>query len=327
MINLTVTNEQQEIAASIAKAARKEFDPTELVHAAVTGSLPPFDDTRWKQIAALGVFSLGVPEDAGGLGRSLADEVLVLLELGKIPAPGPWIGTLLAARLAARAGRSDLAAGFVEGELRAGVLTGDYLVEADASDYGVRVDGEGGSLVQVAIRTAVEGFDEATPVARVDVSEQVLHVADPRLETQARLFAGAYLIGVAEAATDMAAEYAKIREQFGKPIGSFQAVKHRCSEMAIRAYSAKAQLFVASLLVSTDEEQAGMLEGTAAYLLALQAARRNSEDNIQNHGGIGVTAEHAAGVLVKRAFVYGSLFGSEDDVVPLLLSLPRTPFS
>jgi len=133
---------------------------------------------------------------------------------------------------------------------------------------------------------------------------------------------------VAESATDMSAEYAKVRHQFDKPIGSFQAVKHRCSEMAIRAYSARAELYVAALLLEQDGDEAGVLEGTAAYLLSMQAARRNAEDNVQNHGGIGVTAEHDAGVLVKRAQIYSNLGGgSETDLVPILLTAQRTPFN
>jgi len=98
--------------------------------------------------------------------------------------------------------------------------------------------------------------------------------------------------------------------------------------MAIRAYSARAELYVAALLLEQDGDDAGILEGTAAYLLSMQAARRNAEDNVQNHGGIGVTAEHDAGVLVKRAQIYSNLGGgSETDLVPILLTAQRTPFN
>ncbi len=141
------------------------------------------------------------------------------------------------------------------------------------------------------------------------------------------LATAAYLVGASQRMIDIAAEYARQREQFGKPIGSFQAVKHRCAEMVVRAYSARTELYVAALLLTQDGEQPGLLEGTAAYLLALQAAQRNAEDNVQNHGGIGVTAEHDAGVLVKRALTYRNLGGSEIDLVPILLTAPRTPFA
>jgi alkylation response protein AidB-like acyl-CoA dehydrogenase len=328
MINLTVSKEQEELVDTVARAASSEFPRTELVRACVDGTIAPIEDKRWRTLAELGIFSLSVPEESGGLGMSLADEVLALVELGRVPARGPWVGTMLATRLAAQAGDGDLAAAFMAGDARAGLINGDYLVDASAGDYGLRVTSEGAELVRVEAATEVPGFDEATVVSRLESAEPVLHVQDPRLQTRLRLLIAAYMIGVAEAATDMSAAYAKVREQFGKPIGTFQAVKHRCSEMAIRAYSARAELYVASLLLEQDGDQAGLLEGTVAYLLAMQAARNNSEDNVQNHGGIGVTAEHDAGVLVKRAHIYSNLGGgSAVDLVPVLLTAQRTPFS
>jgi alkylation response protein AidB-like acyl-CoA dehydrogenase len=328
MINLTITSEQGELISTVARAASAQFPRTEMVQACVENTIAPIDDKRWRTLAELGLFSLGVPEAAGGLGLTLADEVLVLIELGRVPARGPWVGTMLATRIATQAGASEVADQLMAGQARAGVINGSHVVDAVAGEYGVRVTAEGGELVRITAATQVPGADEAAIVSRVESTEPVCSVTDPRLLTRLRVLAAAYMIGVAEAATDMSAEYAKVREQFGKPIGTFQAVKHRCAEMAIRAYSARAELFVAALLLEQDGAEAGVLEGTAAYLLSLQAARLNAEDNVQNHGGIGVTAEHDAGVLVKRALVYGNLGGgSETDVVPILLTAPRSSFS
>jgi alkylation response protein AidB-like acyl-CoA dehydrogenase len=328
MINLTVSREQEELVSTVARAAQQEFPRADLVRACVDGSIAPLDEGRWRRLAGLGVFGLSVPEDSGGLGLTLADEVLTFVELGRVPARGPWVGTMLATRLAAQVGDADLAGALMTGEARAGLMNGGYLVDAGIGEFGLRVTGEGGELVRVAAATEVPGFDEASLVSRVEAAERVLLVQDPRLQTRLRLLLAAYMIGVAEAATRMSADYAKIREQFGRPIGSFQAVKHRCSEMAIRAYSARAEVFVASLLLETEGDHAGVLEGTAAYLLAMRAAQGNSEDNVQNHGGIGVTAEHEAGVLVKRAHIYANLGGgSMLDLVPTLLSAQRTPFN
>src|SRR5262249_23524315 len=108
MINLTITSEQEELVSTVARAASTEFPRKDLVRACVEGTIAPLDDKRWRTVAELGVFSLGVPEAAGGLGLGLADEVLVLVELGRVPARGPWVGTLLATRIAAQAGESDL---------------------------------------------------------------------------------------------------------------------------------------------------------------------------------------------------------------------------
>jgi len=326
MIGLTISDEQQDLVSTVARAAAAEFPRTELVQACVAGSIAPLDEKKWRTLAELGLFGLGIPEAAGGVGLGLADEVLAVVELGRVPARGPWVGTMLAARLAAQAGETELAAAFMSGEARAGLINGDYVVDAGPGDYALRVTAEGGELVRVTAAKEVPGSDEATLVSRVEETEPVLLVADSRLQVRFRVLLGAYLIGVAEAATDMSAEYAKVRHQFGKPIGSFQAVKHRCAEMVVRAYSARTELYVGALLLTQDGDQAGLLEGTAAYLLALQAAQRNAEDNVQNHGGIGVTAEHDAGVLVKRALTYRNLGGSEIDLVPILLTAPRTPF-
>jgi alkylation response protein AidB-like acyl-CoA dehydrogenase len=326
MIGLTISAEQEELVTTVARAAAAEFPRTELVRACVEGSIAPLDEKKWRTLAELGLFGLGLPEASGGVGLELADEVLAVVELGRVPARGPWVGTILAARLASQAGDADLTAALLAGEARAGLISGDYVVDAGPGDYGLRVTAEGGELIRIEAAAEVPGFDEATLVSRVDAVEPVLLVADSRLQTRLRVLLAAYLIGVAEAATEMSAEYAKVRHQFGKPIGAFQAVKHRCAEMAVRAYSARAELYVASLLLTQGGDQAGVLEGTAAYLLALQAARRNAEDNVQNHGGIGVTAEHDAGVLVKRAHIYSNLGGPETDLVPILLTAPRTPF-
>jgi alkylation response protein AidB-like acyl-CoA dehydrogenase len=326
MIGLTISSEQEELAATVARAAAAEFPRTELVQACVTGTIAPLDDKKWRTLAELGLFGLGLPEASGGIGLGLADEVLALVELGRVPARGPWVGTILAARLTGLAGDTELAAAFLSGEARAGLVNGDYVVDAGPGDYALRVTAEGAELLRIQSAKEVPGSDEGTLVCRIEETETVAEYADPRLQTRLRILIGAYLIGVAEAATDMSAEYAKVRHQFGKAIGSFQAVKHRCAEMVVRAYSARTELYVASLLLTLDGDQAGLLEGTAAYLLALQAAQRNAEDNVQNHGGIGVTAEHDAGVLVKRAITYRNLGGSEIDLVPILLTAPRTPF-
>jgi alkylation response protein AidB-like acyl-CoA dehydrogenase len=328
MIDLTLTEEQQGLVDVARDAATKEFPRTALVQAAVTGDPVSFDAASWTRLAELGLLGLGAPERLGGLGLGLAEEVLVLLELGQVPAPGPFIGTMLATQIAVAAGADELAAAFVDGSAQAGVITGDHLLDAGLGEYGVRVDSDGGAIVRVDAQ-AVTPVDQAASLARVLTSEPVVTVRDPRLQARLRLLTAAYLIGLADAATEMSADYAKTREQFGKPIGTFQAVKHRCAEMAIRAYAARAELLVAALLLDTAETTsgtAGVLEATSAYLLALQAARGNVEDNVQNHGGIGITAEHDAGVLVKRMHSYTNAAGSPADLVGVLLTASRTPF-
>lgn len=133
--------------------------------------------------------------------------------------------------------------------------------------------------------------------------------ADPALAAHADLLVCGYLAGVAEAARDMAVSYAATRVQFGQLIGAFQAVKHACADMAMRAEAAAAQTFYAALLVT-----AGMADTesdvASARLIAGKAALDNAKANIQVHGGMGFTQECDAHLYLKRAQLFSALNGS-----------------
>jgi alkylation response protein AidB-like acyl-CoA dehydrogenase len=111
-----------------------------------------------------------------------------------------------------------------------------------------------------------------------------------------------------EAERDMNAEYVTRRIQFGHPIGSFQAVKHRAAESAVRAESAWCQTVVALLHCAAAAPDAG-LQIASAKVVAAEAAVLNGRDNIQNHGAIGFTAEHDAHLFLKRAHLYAAMLG------------------
>jgi alkylation response protein AidB-like acyl-CoA dehydrogenase len=322
MIDLSLSPIQSDLVTSVRDAAAKEFPLTAGVNAAVSGPVP-FDAARWSRIAALGWFSVGVAEDAGGIGLGSPEELLVMTELGRAAASGPVVGTALAARLAAAANQVELAGALMAGERRAGLISGAFAVDAEDGDLAVRITAEAAEIVELSGTTAVESNDPLATVVRPAETRTVLRVPDPLALSRLRLLVGGYLVGLAETATDMAVEYAKTREQFGKAIGTFQAVKHRCSEMVIRAYPARIQLSVGAVLLDSEISGSGRLEIASGHLLALDAARRNVEDNIQNHGGIGFTAEHPAGVLVKRVMVYRHLGGDPDELVREVLSAPK----
>ncbi len=131
----------------------------------------------------------------------------------------------------------------------------------------------------------------------------------------------AALVGIAEATRDMSAQYAKDREQFGRPIGTFQAVKHRCADMAVRCEVAFDLAIYAALLVDGDGPDAA-LHVPAAKVLAGEYAIANVFDNVQNHGGIGVTWEHDAHFFVKRANVLASTFGGRAQRLADVLAAP-----
>jgi alkylation response protein AidB-like acyl-CoA dehydrogenase len=129
------------------------------------------------------------------------------------------------------------------------------------------------------------------------------------------------LAGLAEQVRDASAAYAKVRVQFGRPIGSFQAVKHRCADMALRAEAAWAQTEVAALRFAAPGAAAAF-DVAAAKVVAVDAAIRNARDNIQNHGGIGFTAEHPAHLFLKRAHVLEQQLGATRAHLRTVLTAP-----
>ncbi len=118
------------------------------------------------------------------------------------------------------------------------------------------------------------------------------------------------LLGIAEATLARSVDYAKAREQFGKPIGSFQAIKHYCAEMAMRCESVRALLYHASITLQ-GQASAGLFDTFSLKALAIDAAQRNANTAVQIHGGMGYTQEMDIHLFVKRAQVLGTLFGSE----------------
>jgi alkylation response protein AidB-like acyl-CoA dehydrogenase len=319
MIDLKLTEDQRALQRSVQEVAAREFPIEEGVRAAVAGR-QPFDEHRWSRIASLGWFGLGVPEDKGGTGLGLPEAMLMFIELGRVAAAGPLIGTSLAACIAASTSEHQIAAALLSGARRAGIVVGDLVVEAGSGDLGLRITGDRFQLLQLEEVTPRTSFDDAVSVGWVSSAATIMQVTDPDIQYRHSVLVAAYLIGLAEAAVEMSVAYAKLREQFGKPIGTYQAVKHRCSEMLVRAYAARAQLAVGAVLAGSPQPGSGLIEITAGLLLALEAAQRNAEDNVQNHGAIGFTAEHAAGVLVKRAQNYRYLAGPMSELVKLMLT-------
>src|SRR5262249_32035332 len=133
-----------------------------------------------------------------------------------------------------------------------------------------------------------------------------------------QLGVAAMQVGVAERALALIVEYAKVRETFGRKIGTYQAVRHGCADMALRAEAARCQLWSAAAAVKERRPDA-QAHVDAAQHLANRAAVGNADANIQLHGGIGVTAEHAAPVLLKHGVLLARLFGSKRELLTRLL--------
>ena len=147
---------------------------------------------------------------------------------------------------------------------------------------------------------------------------QAIDQADPHPWRMGELGVAAMLVGVAEAALDMSVEYAKIRETFGRKIGSWQAVRHPCADMALRVEAARAQTWFAATAMKEARSDAHVHLDAAKHL-ANHAALANTDTNIQLHGGIGVTDEHNAHLLLKHTLVLVKLFGARRALLTNLL--------
>jgi alkylation response protein AidB-like acyl-CoA dehydrogenase len=302
----------------------------------------PIPESLWRECAELGLLTLGLDEDSGGSGRPFDDEALLFVELGKRLAPGPFLACTLGARVAARCGDDVLterigsgAAPVALAVLRgdggpAGSIKGTFdLFEPAGASHALLVARSGAALVDI------DSFGPLAPVAAADpgtrISSATVESAEPVhwLPTEdewiwgrALVLAAGYLTGLAAAAAASATEHAKTREQFGKPIGVHQAIKHACVDMEIAAEAAQAQTFFAAVAVAGARADA-LLQALSAVTVAGSAAVDNAAAGIHVFGGMGYTFENDMHLYLKRAHVFRHLFGEPTDVLAELLAQDR----
>jgi alkylation response protein AidB-like acyl-CoA dehydrogenase len=299
----------------------------------------------WKSCADLGWLALGLPESAGGVGLRPAEQAVLFRELGRALAPGPFLANTLAGQVAVELGRSEVAGSLADGSVRAA------LAQPESAHPGPRRvrywdDGEPvGALLECDVTGQVRlvapvaphpvetlpGVDAGFALVTAEVPEvpevpEAPAVAAPpavgaRVIATGQVLTAALLAGIAERTLAMSVEHARTRVQYGKPIGAFQAVKHRCADMAVRAEAAWAITALAA--VGLDVElPASPFDAVAALSVAADAALANARDNIQNHGAMGFTEEHAAQRFVKRAHVLAGQFSSRAHRRAALLAAP-----
>jgi alkylation response protein AidB-like acyl-CoA dehydrogenase len=274
------------------------------------------DRGRWQELGETGVFSIMLPESAGGLELGVSEATLVFEELGRALVPGPLVATSLAAPWIDGAATGETIVGRFEPGTPVSMI--EHPADVDAlftlAPDGVR------RLDPAAISTTpVERpVDALTPLAIVvgDVPAGDL-IADAAAAERARLvgtvLTSALQLGLALRATELATEYAKEREQFGRMIGSFQAVKHLCADMLVRAEVARAAVYAAAVALDDRSDDDPVRAAAAAKILAGDAAIANGKSGIQVHGGIGFTWEVDAQRFWKRASVLDTHFGNSDE--------------
>lgn len=325
MISLALSPSQSAIADSAAQFLAKVLPLTRVRELAASPLDDAIDDATWRRCAEMGWLGLSVAEEDGGAGLGLAEEAMIFRELGRRVAPGPFRSSVLGARVASRSGRGDIAVAITTGQRRVGMQVGEFAVDARPTDLLLKLDEDGAELLDVVAVEHMNGLDPGTRLVRVTEGQSIVRLDDAGLISRAHVLAAAEMLGIIEAVRDMSASYAQTRVQFGRPIGSFQAVKHRCADMAIAAYATVGQVFQAALLVDADAPDAA-LHAAAAYVLAVSGARASAADNIQNHGAIGFTWEHDAHLFLKRVCLLERLFGPQRNAYRTILSPVRHEF-
>lgn len=298
-MNFLPTPDQRELQRGVRDLLDRQFPLAKLPAG--------FDDELWKSLTETGVFSLRTE-----LGLGMADAVLVFEELGRAGVPGPLVATFLAAGLA------NGPVALLE------VGDGPSLVaHLDIATALLVLDGDTARLTEPPQGTPVpQPLDPLSPLHEVDVVPDGKEVADAaRLRAEGSVLTAALQVGLAARLTDMAVDYAKQREQFGRTIGSFQAVKHICADMLVRAELARAAVHAAAVMLDDPDVGDAARAVAGAKLLADEAATGNGRSCVQVHGGMGFTWEVPVHFFLKRAWLHATEFGTADDHAEALARL------
>lgn len=265
----------------------------------------------WDRLAALDVFRVAQPVADNGLGLGLVDAAAVFEMLGEHLVPGPVVWSALAARHV-----PSLSTG--EGTVSGGesVAAGLLVPWAAESSALVSVDHDGVFALD-AQYMSVEPTDPLTRVARVTAVRGRERLGDAAMAAELRrngsLLTATLLVGLAQRAVAAAVAYASERHQFGRPIGSFQALKHLIADCYVRASLARSAVYAAAAMADDPVAGDATRAVAAAKLLAADAAIRNARTCIQVHGGMGFTWEMIPHYLLKRAWVHENAFGTRTE--------------
>ncbi|KMS74776.1 acyl-CoA dehydrogenase [Streptomyces viridochromogenes] len=284
-----LTEDQRALRSGVREMLARRFGPEAL--RAVLAEPGRLDRALWRELGAAGFFALRLPEARGGVGLGLPEAVLAFEEAGRALLPGPLVATHLAAGAVPGAATGET----VVADVGNGLV--EWLAEAD--------------VVRGAVAGAVplRSVDPLTPLHRVPAGTGVAPVAV--------LLTAAEQLGSATRACELAVQHARTREQFGQPIGAFQAVKHLCAEMLVRTETARVAVYAAAVTAHPADID-------TARLLADEAAVRGARDCLQVHGGMGFTWEFELHLHLKRAWVRthraGPATESEENLAAELLA-------
>ncbi|MEU8342920.1 acyl-CoA dehydrogenase family protein [Spirillospora sp. NPDC048832] len=345
-MKLVVTEEQRELRDALRRFFADRSPSAEVRRLMETAE--GYDPKVWAQMAEqLGLQGLAIAEEHGGAGFGVRELAVVFEEMGRAVVCAPFLSTIIAAAaLEAGEGGHDLLPGIADGSaiatlavaedgswdpgdvkavFRDGAVSGskDFVLDGHIADVVLVAarDGDGVGLYAVEdvsrlVRTPAVTLDQTRKLARIEFDavparkvggrEALLRALDV-----AAVALAAEQLGGAQRTLDMTVEYVKVRHQFGRPIGSFQAVKHRCADMFVLVESARSAVLNAAAAADESPEE---LPAAAALAKAYcsDAYFHTAGEAIQLHGGIGFTWEHDAHLYFKRAQGSRQLFGAPD---------------
>ena len=265
-------------------------------------------DETWAALEDAGVFSLRRPESEGGAGLGMTQAVIVFEQLGYALVPGPLVGT----EVMRSRGRDEPRITLVEADQ-------DTVPCLESSSAVARMEGDSIWLISqdsIAAERIAQPLDPLTPASIVSSwprGEKIIEGGDlSAVRLEAAALTAALLVGIASAETDLAVAYAKERKQFGRVIGSFQAVKHICADMLARAEVASAAVYAAGVHLDGNGDGDVARAVTGAMLLAGDAAFANGKACVQVHGGMDFTWEIDAHLYLKRVTALIALSGGAD---------------
>ncbi|HEV7847219.1 MAG TPA: acyl-CoA dehydrogenase family protein [Thermoleophilaceae bacterium] len=321
-MNFDFTDDQQAIKRTAKEMLASRFKAERVRELAEAGG---YDEDAWKEMCELGWAGIFIDEEHGGQGLGIVELVILMEELGYALAPVPFLSNA-AAGLALQVAGSDeqkerWLPGIATGEARGTVgMVRDgearLVPDADSADVIVLYGSDGSASVVEASSAEVEPFeamDRTRRFARVRADGgEPLDGDNPGAADRIVTALAAETVGVAQRAMEMAVDYARDRKQFGRPIGSYQAVSHRCAQMLLEVEGSRSASYYAGWCADAEPES---LAAAAAMAKAYSsdAGWRVCGSSLQVHGGIGFTWEHDLHFFLKRAKTNAILYGSASE--------------
>lgn len=334
-MTLAITDDHRQLA-QVARDVLAERGGSRSARIALDGDVDALPQA-WKDVVSLGWLGLHVEERWGGQGYALPELLVVAEELGAVLSPGPFLGTALVAGVVQEVGTDEQRGRWLR-PLCEGTLLAAVGGDGSLQRKGDRADGDAGLLLaahQAQLLLLASGddlllvevddsvsitpdlsFEPTRPASAVRCNQtkivDVLPAGVAAARRLGRLVAAAEAVGGARSCLEMTVEHAKLREQFGRPIGSFQAVKHHCANMLVDTELAAAACWDAARPAANAAESdlitcVGAAAALSSYLRVVRTA-------VQVHGGIGYTWEHDLHLHLRRAAALAALFGPVDEM-------------